>query len=143
MTSTDLIDQAPTTRRVPQRVDLATAGAAATCALVAWLFVAVLPGVDLVVRTAGGTQTVGGVAVAVSAAGAAWLGMVALRVLERFTRAALRPWTVLVVVVALLSLLGPLGAVTTSATLALASLHAVVTAVVLAAGYRSRAQRGR
>jgi hypothetical protein len=39
---------------------------------------------------------------------------------------------------AVLSLVGPLGAVTTAATWALVSLHAVVTAVVLAAGYRSR-----
>ncbi len=138
MTTTDLLDQTPRTRRVPWRVDLATAGAAAVCATIAWLFVAVLPGLALVVRTGAGTQTVGGVAVAVSAAAAALIGMVALRVLERWARRPLRVWTVLVLIVALISLLGPLGAVTTTATWVLVSLHAVVTAVVLAAGHRSR-----
>lgn len=138
MSTTDLIDQTPVTCRVPWRVDLATAGAAATCALVAWFFVAELPGVDLVVRTGAGVQTVGGVAVAVSAAVAGFAGMVCLRVLERLTHRALAAWTVLVLLVAVVSLLGPLGAVTTTATLALVSMHSVVTAVVLGAGYRSR-----
>ena len=128
MTTTDLLDQTPRTRRVPWRVDLATAGAAAVCATIAWLFVAVLPGVALVVRTGAGTQTVGGVAVALSAAVAAFAGMVALRGFERWSRRPVQVWTALVV----------LGAVTTSATWALVSLHAVVTAVVLAAGHRSR-----
>lgn len=138
MTTTDLLDQTPRTRRVPWRVDLATAGAAAVCATTAWLFVAVLPGVALVVRTGAGTQTVGGVAVALSAAVAAFVGMVGLRVLERWTHRALGLWTLLVLLVALVSLVGPLGAVTASAGWALVSLHAVVTAVVLAAGHRSR-----
>lgn len=137
MTTAEL-DRTPTTRRVPRRVDVATAGAAALCALIAWLFVAVLPGVDLTVRTGSGTQTVGGVAVAVSAAAAAFVGMGALRVLERFTHRALTVWTVLVLVVAQVSVVGPLGAVTFAATMALVSLHAVVTAVVLAAGHRTR-----
>ncbi len=138
MTTTDLLDQTPRTRRVPWRVDLATAGAAALCATTAWLFVAVLPGVALVVRTGAGTQSVGGVAVALSAAVAAFVGMVGLRVLERFTSRALGGWTVLVLLVALASLVGPLGAVTASAGWSLVALHAVVTAVVLAAGHRSR-----
>ena len=135
--TTDLIDQAPRTRRVPLRVDVATAGAAAVCAVVTWFFVAQLPGVDLVVRSGAGLQTVGGVSVAVVAAVAAFLGMVALRVLARFTHRALGVWTGLVLLVGLVSLLGPLSAVTTSATWALVTLHSVVTAVVLGAGYRS------
>lgn len=137
MASLDHLDPTPVRRRVPRRVDLVTAGAAATCAVIAWLFVAVLPGVDLVVRTGGGTQTVGGVAVALASAAAALVGMVALRVLTRLTSRALELWTVLVVLVALLSLVGPLGAETAAARWALVSLHAVVTAVVLAAGHRS------
>ncbi len=138
MTSIDHLDHAPVRRRVPRRVDAATAGAAAGCAVIAWLFVAVLPGVDLVVRTGDGAQTVGGVAVAVASAVAALVGMVALRVLERLTARSLGLWTLLVVLVALLSLAGPLGAETAAAGWALVSLHAVVTAVVLAAGHRSR-----
>ena len=94
--TTDLIDRAPRTRRVPLRVDVATAGAAAVCAVVTWFFVAQLPGVDLVVRSGAGLQTVGGVSVAVVAAVAAFLGMVALRVLARFTHRALGVWTGLV-----------------------------------------------
>jgi hypothetical protein len=138
MTTTDLLDQTPTTRRIPWRVDLATAAAAATCAVTAWLFVAVLPGLHLVVRTGADTLTVGGVEVALSAAAAGFVGMVTLRILERFTHRARALWTALVLLMAVLSLVGPLGAVTTAATWALVSLHAVVTAVVLAAGYRSR-----
>jgi hypothetical protein len=76
--------------------------------------------------------------VAVSAAAAGFVGMVTLRILERFTHRARALWTALVLLMAVLSLVGPLGAVTTAATWALVSLHAVVTAVVLAAGYRSR-----
>jgi hypothetical protein len=136
--TTELLDRAPRTRRVPLRVDVATAGAAAICAVVTWFFVAELPGVDLVVRSGSGLQTVGGMAVAIVAAIAAFLGMVALRVLARFTLRALGVWTGLVLLVALVSLLGPLGAVTTSAAWALVTLHSVVTAVVLCAGYRSR-----
>jgi hypothetical protein len=136
--TTELLDRAPRTRRVPLRVDVATAGAAAICAVVTWFFVAELPGVDLVVRSGSGLQTVGGMAVAIVAAIAAFLGMVALRVLARFTLRALGVWTGLVLLVALVSLLGPLGAVTTSAAWALVTLHSVVTAVVLGAGYRSR-----
>lgn len=138
MTTTTELDRTPTARRVPRRVDVVTAGAAALSALVAWVFVAVLPDVDLVVRTGTGLRNVGGVAVALTAAAAAFVGMVALRVLERHSRRALGTWTVLVVVVALVSLLGPLGAVTTTAAWALVSLHSVVTAVVLGAGWRSR-----
>ncbi len=138
MTTTTDLKNTTTARRVPRRVDLVTAAAAAVSALVAWLFLAVLPGVELEVRTGTGLQTVGGAAVALSAAASAFVAMVALRVLERFTRRAPGTWTVLVVVVALVSVLGPLGAVTTTATLALVALHAVVTAVVMAAGYRTR-----
>src|SRR6478735_691454 len=138
MTTTDLLDQTPRTRRVPLRVDVATAGAAAICAVVTWFFVAVLPGVELVVRTSAGLRSVNGVAVAMTAAVAALAGMVALRVLARITHRALGVWTALVLLVAIASLLGPLAAVTTSAALALVTLHSVVAAVVLAAGHTSR-----
>jgi hypothetical protein len=138
MTTTDLLDQAPCTRRVPLRVDVATAAAAAACAVVTWFFVAVLPGVELVVRTGAGPRSIGGFAVALTAAVAAYAGMLALRVLVRSTERGLALWTALVLVVATVSLLGPLAAVTTSAALALATLHSVVAAVVLAAGHTSR-----
>lgn len=138
MTTTDLLDQAPCTRRVPLRVDVATAAAAAVCAVVTWFFVAVLPGVELVVRTGAGPRSIGGVAVALTAAVAAYGGMSALRVLARITQRALGVWTALVLLVAAVSLLGPLTAVTTAAAVALVTLHSVVAAVVLAAGHTSR-----
>jgi Family of unknown function (DUF6069) len=137
-TTTAPTEPRPTARRVPWRVDAATAGAATVCALVAWLFVAVLPGVDLVVRAGAGTVTVGGPAIALTAAAAALVGMAVLRLLERLTARAVGLWSCLVVGAALLSVVGPLGAETVAATGALLTLHAVVTAVVLAAGRRSR-----
>lgn len=130
----------PTDRRPAPSwtTDLTIALAAVICALVAWFFVVRLPGVDLLVHTGGALRRVGAVDVALAAGVSAVLGLGLLRVLERLTARALAVWTAIALVVALFSMLGTTAATTREGTFALVSLHAVVAAVVLAAGLRSR-----
>ena len=111
---------------VPWSRDLVVVGAAVVCAWVTWWLAVTIGSVDLVVSAGPGVQRVGGVAVAISAAVGALAGMLALRVLEVWTSRALRIWTVLAVLVLLVSLLGPLSAVTSVAKGTLIGLHAVV-----------------
>lgn len=121
----------------PAWLDLVAVGAAIVCAVVVWA-TARLSGVDLTVRVGEGLQHVTGVAVVIVAAVAAGLGLIALRVMTRFFRKPLKWWTILVIAVAVVSALGPLGATSAAAAGTLIGLHAVVAAVVLAAGWRSR-----
>lgn len=140
MSTTTIEDRTQQRRsRVPWTTDLATAWAAVVCALVLWVATAALGGVDLEVRTGDTLRQVGGVAVAVAAAVGGLLGIVLLRLLERTTSRALTIWTVVAVVGALVSLLGPLGATTTSAMGTLVAMHAIVAVVLLAGAHRSRA----
>jgi len=129
--------------RVPWTSDLVVVGAATVCALVLWVTADVFGGVDLLVRSGDDVRRIGGVAVGVSAALAALVGLLVLRGLERLTRHALGVWTGLAVVVLALSVLGPLGATSTAATGTLLGLHAVVAAVVLVSAHRSRRAYGR
>lgn len=124
--------------RVPWSTDLVIVAAAVVSALVAWLFMARLAGVNLTVATGDTVQDVGGLAVAVSAGVGALVGVVGLRGLERLTPQALRIWTAVAVLVAVGSLLGPLSATTVTATATLIGLHAVVAGVVIVAARRSR-----
>ena len=128
-------------RSPPWSTDLVAVGAAVVCAMFTWFFVAQLADLELTVQRGDEVQRVGGGAVALAAGVSALLGFVCLRILERATSSALGIWTVLVTVVALLSLVGPLSATTVPATGALMSLHAVVTAVVIAAAQTSRRRR--
>jgi hypothetical protein len=101
--------------------------AAAVGALALWTVETRLLGVDLAVRTGDTTQEVTGVAVVVTTLGAglaatltAWL---VDRVAPRRSRAI---WTVLASAVLVVSLLGPLGATSTAATVGLVALHLLV-----------------
>lgn len=132
-----------TRQRVPVGTDLVIAGAAVLCALIVWSLTAWLGGITVVVNTGSGTQSIGGVAVAVTAAVAALVGLVVLRLLERVTGKALTIWTVVAVAVALLSLFGPLAATSVAATGVLLTLHGVVAAVVIVGAVRSRRSRVR
>ncbi|MFF2267778.1 DUF6069 family protein [Cellulosimicrobium cellulans] len=113
-------------RRVPRwSVPLVAAVVAA-----AVLLAGTALGVDPEVRTATGTQTVGVVAAAVTAlvvGYAAW-GVRALlgRLASRRPRRGERAWLVTCAVVLLVSLLGPLGAVTPAAVVLLAVEHLAV-----------------
>lgn len=126
----------------PWSTDLVSAGAAVVCALVTWFCTAYLAGLDLAVRRGDEVQQISGLAVALTAAVVSLGGLSVLRLLERLTPRALTIWTVLAVVVTLVSFLGPFGATTTAATGTLLSLHAVVAAVVIASARASRRRRG-
>jgi hypothetical protein len=125
----------------PWTTDLVGVGAAAVCAMVTWVFTVQLADLDLIVEAGGEVQRVTGWAVALTAGVAALIGYLALRVLERLTPRALGIWTVLAVVMTLVSFLGPLSATSAAATGTLIALHAVVAAVVIASARSSRRRR--
>lgn len=126
---------------VAWRTDLTIVGAAVVCPLVLWLCAVTWGQVELLVTTGGQTREVGVVAVATTAGLSALAALFVLRKLERRTRAAVRIWTALAALVFLLSLVGPLAAESPSATGTLAAMHAIVAAVVITAGRRSRQDR--
>lgn len=109
----------------------------ATAALAVWLTAVPIAGVDLEVRMSGTTQDVGSVSVVVSALLAAVAGLGCLAILRRITERPARAWTILAVVVLVLSLTGPLGqAVGTSAAVILVAMHLAVAAVLIPLGRR-------
>jgi hypothetical protein len=110
---------------------------AAVAALLIWLVQGPLTGVDLVVRNGDATSTVGPVAVVAVALAAGLVGWGLLALLERVTTRARRLWAVIAVVVLLVSFAGPLGATTIQAKGALAAMHAVVGAILIAGLYRT------
>ena len=101
---------------------LVTTGSAGL-AYLAWR----MGGVHLTVKSGGGTFEVGLLSVLVTAAVVSAAGLGLLCFLERRDpRRGLQAWTMLACFVWVLSLLGPLGATSLSAGLALLSLHLVV-----------------
>jgi Family of unknown function (DUF6069) len=125
----------PTTR--PRRARALAVIAAALAALAVWLITDPLLGIDLTAPTAPGSEElmsitpalVAGTSLAVALAGWALLAL-----LERFTAHARTIWTAIALLVALLSLAGPLSALasTTAANaVALALMHLAVAAVLL------------
>jgi uncharacterized protein DUF6069 len=127
--------EAEVKRQVAVRTDLVVLALTVVAATGVWSLWTQVAGVDLVVRRGESTQTVGAAAVVLTVLVTAGLGLVLLRFLAARTRDGLRVWTIVASVVSVISLLGPLGATTMAAGLALASLHAV-TALVLVAGLR-------
>ncbi len=128
------------TRRVAVRTDLLIAAAAAVAAVGAWSFWTQVASVDLTVHRGDTTQSVGVAAVVVTVLVMAGLGIGLLRLLDARTANGLRTWTIVAAVVFAISLLGPLGATTVAAGIALASLHAI-TAGVLVQGLRQARRR--
>jgi hypothetical protein len=118
-------------RRVPVRQDALVTVVAAAAAVIAWAEWTQGAGIDLVVRRGSGTTTVDAAATVVTVLVVGAVGAGLLRLLESRTPNGLRTWTILAVVVAVLSLGGPLGATTVAAGLALTSLHAVVAVTVI------------
>jgi hypothetical protein len=125
----------PTTR--PRRARALAVIAATLAALAVWLITDPLLGIDLTGTTRPGSQQlqpitpalVAGASLAVALAGWALLAL-----LERFTARARTIWTAVALLVALLSLAGPLSALasTTAANvLALALMHLAVAAVLI------------
>ncbi|MEV7963213.1 MULTISPECIES: DUF6069 family protein [Oerskovia] len=109
---------------------------AAVAAVLVWA-VGTAAGVEAVVGDAGGGMEVGPAAVVVTSLVVGFAGWGVRSLLRRTGRAPRagrtpgeRAWTVTCAVVLLVSLLGPLGATSTSATLLLLALHVTVGAVV-------------
>jgi hypothetical protein len=120
--------------------DLGVVALTAVVAVAAWVLLTQLGGVRLEAPMGGQVRDVGLAAVVVSALVAAGAGTGLLRVLEARTAAGLGIWTVVAVLVCLLSLVGPGSAPTTAAVAGLASLHLVV-ALVLVVGLRAVRRR--
>jgi Family of unknown function (DUF6069) len=115
-------------------VTLASAG----CATGVWVVAARLAGVDLVVHSGSGTQTVTLASVLVVSVLASVVGGLSHRLAERWVRGP-RVWTILAVTVLVLSLVGPAGAVTPAAAMSLAAMHLVVGLLVILGQSRRRA----
>lgn len=130
--------QTTPTRAVPGRAGgsaarraLTVAGATAA-ALALWALAGPVAGIDLTVRLDGGVQPVGPGAVVVASLLAGLAGWALLASLERILKRPGRTWTVIAVVVLVLSLAGPLGsAVGTASTVTLAGMHLIVAAVLI------------
>ncbi|WP_240696575.1 DUF6069 family protein [Cellulosimicrobium funkei] len=115
-----------TARRVPR---WAVPPVAAVVAAVV-LLVGTALGVDPAVRTATGTQTVGVVAAVVVTLVVGYAGWGVRALLGRLRSGGRRPWLVTCGVVLLVSLLGPLGAVTPGAVALLVVEHLTVGATL-------------
>jgi hypothetical protein len=111
--------------------DLAIGVAATVSALGLWLAWTQLGGVDLRVRSADDIREIGAASVAVTAPVVSGAGVLLVRLLDSWVPRGLRWWTVAACAVWAISMLGPLGATTASAGLALVSLHVVVGAIVV------------
>ena len=115
----------------------AVVGAAAAAFLV-WLVAGPLADVDLTVERGG---AVGPGAVVGIALGAGLVGWALLAVLERVTARAAVVWRALAVAVLVVSLVGPLGATGTAATVTLMLMHLVVGTVLIVAMGRTTRSR--
>ena len=138
MNPTATIPQATTGSRVSWSTELVGAAAAVACALVLWATLVPLGGLELAADMGGSVKQIGVLDIALTAFGAGLVGLLALRVLERFTGRAVTIWTVTALVVLVLSYGGALMAVSTAAMWALIGLHSVVGAVIIAVGVRTR-----
>ncbi|AZZ41589.1 hypothetical protein C0Z11_04055 [Acidipropionibacterium jensenii] len=129
-----------TARRQLLANDLAVIVTTIICAMITWVMVAPVAGVDLSVGTGDQTISVSAGSVALTAA-TSIAGLLVLRLLERLSAHGLRIWLIVAIVVAVLSMLAPLGAVSTAAAGSLMALHGVVAAVLITGAYRAHRQR--
>jgi hypothetical protein len=88
-------------------------------------------GVDLVVGADGGERRVENLAITLTSLVVGLLGWGLLELLEKRSARPRRTWTLIATAVLLVSLLGPLGAATAGAALALLSLHLVVGGILI------------
>ncbi len=101
-------------------------------AVAVWVVSVLLFGVDLRAVQDGAMQTIGVGAVVAAAAVPSLLGWALLAGLERFSRRPKTIWTVVAVLVTVLSLAGPFSsAATTGSAVSLALMHLVVGAVAI------------
>lgn len=120
-------------RAARRRTRAVTVLVAMVAALLGWVALDPLAGVELTVRTAddGAVQAVGPDAAMVAALASGLAGWALLALLERCSAKARSIWTVTAGLVLLVSLLGTSAATSASATAALASLHILVGGVLI------------
>ena len=97
MASLQPVVTTPDSRRTPWRTDLAAVMATVVCAVIAWVFVVKLPGVDLSVLLAGERRHIGLSDIVIAATVCSAAGVILLRVLERRVKNPLRLWSVIAV----------------------------------------------
>ena len=122
---------------------LAVPGAAAA-ALAVWVVAESLTGIDLTVRmgASASVRPIGPIAVVLATVLASLAGWALLAALERLTPRARSAWTLVALVVLVLSLAGPLGGgTTTAAKTALACMHMAAAAVLIPMLARSVVRR--
>jgi len=105
--------------------------AAVVGTVVVWLVAHSVLDVALKVKSGDTVQDVSIASVIIVTLVVGLLAWALLAVLERVTKAARTVWTTIGVVFFLLSLLGPLGAVGSSAKLSLACMHLVAAAIII------------
>jgi hypothetical protein len=111
---------------------LLTIGLAALAGLTTWFLLTQTAGVNLIVHSGGSETRVGAGAVILVAVVVGLAGWGLLALLERVAGRARPIWTVIAAAVLALSLLGPLGGVSSGAVLGLLCLHLVVGLVLVA-----------
>jgi hypothetical protein len=125
--------------RVAWSTDLAILIPAAICPLVLWVCAVEGADMELTVTAGDRTRDVGAVAVALTGGLNALLAVSILRALERRTREAFRIWTLVCIAGFVVSLAGPMTATSWEAAATLVAMHAIVAAVIIGAGRRTRA----
>ncbi len=105
------------------------AAMAATFAI--WLIADPIAGVDLEVKTGGQSREVALGSVLYVTAMAGSLAWISLALFERWTSHASTRWTVFAVIVLFISLLGPLGGVTTGAIITMLAMHLAAGAILI------------
>lgn len=110
----------------------AIVGITVVAALAVWAVLAPLAGLDLAAMQGSSTIQIGGISVGVASAVAGVAGWGLLSLLERRTDRARRSWTIVALIVLVLSLGSPLASgMDIGAKLGLAALHLTVGAVLI------------
>ncbi|MFC4147283.1 DUF6069 family protein [Micromonospora mangrovi] len=140
MANTRQAPPAPPRRGGSARTRLLAVVVATVATVAVWLIAHALD-VTLAVKTGDTRQDVPVGAVIAATVVAGLIGWALLALLERVTAAGRTIWTVVAVLVLLVSLLGPLGGVSTGARITLALMHLVAAAVIIPAFRRSSHRR--
>lgn len=134
-----------TTTSTRRRARLIAVGAALLTGVVVWVIAGQLLDITLTTTRGGDNSTVtevGIVAVLLMSLFSGLAGWALLALLEKFTTVARTAWTIIAGVVLLLSLVGPLsGGTSTSAKLALMTMHVTVGGVLILLLRRTSAAR--
>lgn len=134
MAATALFPHHRESTRLGWASELVGGAAAVVAGLLTWALVVLLGGVQLTALMGSTPKQIGLLDIVLTAFGAGVLGLLALRVLRRFTDRALTIWTIVAAVVWAGSLAGAFFAVTPAAAWSLVALHTVVAGSVITVG---------